>query len=77
MCRIRNDHSYPSLALCVPHQQHERVLSGRQVARDPHRHTHLPRRLTCNRLVEYADTRTIFMNPANPQTEAYVSGRFG
>ena len=29
------------------------------------------------RLVEYADTRTIFMNPANPQTEAYVSGRFG
>jgi phosphate transport system ATP-binding protein len=29
------------------------------------------------RLIEYADTRTIFMNPANPQTEAYVSGRFG
>jgi phosphate transport system ATP-binding protein len=29
------------------------------------------------KLVEYADTRTIFMNPANPQTEAYVSGRFG
>ena len=29
------------------------------------------------RLVEYAATRTIFMNPANPQTEAYVSGRFG
>ncbi|MBS0630958.1 MAG: phosphate ABC transporter ATP-binding protein [Verrucomicrobia bacterium] len=29
------------------------------------------------RLVEYADTRTIFMNPSNPQTEAYVSGRFG
>jgi phosphate transport system ATP-binding protein len=29
------------------------------------------------RLVEYADTQTIFMNPANPQTEAYVSGRFG
>jgi phosphate transport system ATP-binding protein len=28
-------------------------------------------------LVEYAETRTIFMNPANPQTEAYVSGRFG
>ena len=27
--------------------------------------------------IEYADTRTIFMNPANPQTEAYVSGRFG
>ncbi len=29
------------------------------------------------RLIEYADTRTIFMNPGNPQTEAYVSGRFG
>jgi phosphate transport system ATP-binding protein len=29
------------------------------------------------RLIEYADTRTIFTNPANPQTEAYVSGRFG
>jgi phosphate transport system ATP-binding protein len=29
------------------------------------------------RLVEYADTRDIFTNPANPQTEAYVSGRFG
>ena len=29
------------------------------------------------KLVEHADTRTIFMNPANPQTEAYVSGRFG
>ncbi|PTY01115.1 phosphate ABC transporter ATP-binding protein [Opitutus sp. ER46] len=29
------------------------------------------------RLVEYAETRTIFTNPANPQTEAYVSGRFG
>ena len=29
------------------------------------------------KLVEYADTRTIFMNPSNPQTEAYVSGRFG
>ncbi len=29
------------------------------------------------RLVEYGDTRTIFMNPSNPQTEAYVSGRFG
>ncbi len=29
------------------------------------------------RLVEYADTRNIFTNPANPQTEAYVSGRFG
>ncbi|MDR1282008.1 MAG: phosphate ABC transporter ATP-binding protein PstB [Opitutaceae bacterium] len=29
------------------------------------------------RLIEYADTKTIFMNPSNPQTEAYVSGRFG
>ncbi len=28
-------------------------------------------------LVEYADTRDIFTNPAKPQTEAYVSGRFG
>jgi phosphate transport system ATP-binding protein len=29
------------------------------------------------KLIEFADTRTIFMNPGNPQTEAYVSGRFG
>jgi phosphate transport system ATP-binding protein len=29
------------------------------------------------RLVEFAPTQTIFMNPGNPQTEAYVSGRFG
>jgi phosphate transport system ATP-binding protein len=29
------------------------------------------------KLIEYADTKTIFMNPSNPQTEAYVSGRFG
>jgi phosphate transport system ATP-binding protein len=29
------------------------------------------------RLIEYDETRTIFMNPSNPQTEAYVSGRFG
>jgi phosphate transport system ATP-binding protein len=29
------------------------------------------------KLIEYADTQTIFMNPANPQTEAYISGRFG
>src|SRR5580698_8033417 len=28
-------------------------------------------------LVEYNDTRRIFTSPANPQTEAYVSGRFG
>jgi phosphate transport system ATP-binding protein len=29
------------------------------------------------RLVEYDETRTIFMNPTHPQTEAYVAGRFG
>jgi phosphate transport system ATP-binding protein len=29
------------------------------------------------KLIEYAETQTIFMNPENPQTEAYVSGRFG
>jgi phosphate transport system ATP-binding protein len=29
------------------------------------------------RLIEYDDTSKIFMNPSNPQTEAYVSGRFG
>jgi phosphate transport system ATP-binding protein len=29
------------------------------------------------RLVEFAETRNIFTNPSNPQTEAYVSGRFG
>ena len=28
-------------------------------------------------LIEYADTKTIFMNPKDPKTEAYVSGRFG
>jgi phosphate transport system ATP-binding protein len=28
-------------------------------------------------LVEHADTRDLFTNPKNPQTEAYVSGRFG
>jgi len=28
-------------------------------------------------LVEFAETQKIFMNPSNPQTEAYVSGRFG
>jgi phosphate transport system ATP-binding protein len=33
--------------------------------------------LYMGRLIEYAETRTIFTNPANPQTEAYVSGRFG
>jgi len=29
------------------------------------------------RLIEYAETRNLFTKPANPQTEAYVSGRFG
>ena len=29
------------------------------------------------KLIEYSETKTIFTNPANPQTEAYVSGRFG
>jgi phosphate transport system ATP-binding protein len=29
------------------------------------------------RLVEYGETRNIFTSPSNPQTEAYVSGRFG
>jgi phosphate transport system ATP-binding protein len=29
------------------------------------------------RLIEYDETRKIFTNPGNPQTEAYVSGRFG
>ncbi|HVU34902.1 MAG TPA: phosphate ABC transporter ATP-binding protein PstB [Opitutaceae bacterium] len=29
------------------------------------------------KLIEFAATRDIFTNPANPQTEAYVSGRFG
>ncbi len=29
------------------------------------------------RLIEFGDTRNVFTNPSNPQTEAYVSGRFG
>jgi len=29
------------------------------------------------KLIEFADTQTIFMNPGHAQTEAYVSGRFG
>jgi phosphate transport system ATP-binding protein len=28
-------------------------------------------------LVEYRNTEDIFLNPLNPKTEAYVSGRFG
>jgi len=33
--------------------------------------------LYMGRLIEYADTETIFTNPTEEQTEAYVSGRFG
>ena len=29
------------------------------------------------RLIEYGETEALFMNPKDPQTEAYVSGRFG
>ena len=29
------------------------------------------------KLIEYSPTQQIFMNPKDPQTEAYVSGRFG
>jgi phosphate transport system ATP-binding protein len=29
------------------------------------------------KLIEYSSTKAIFTNPANAQTEAYVSGRFG
>jgi phosphate transport system ATP-binding protein len=29
------------------------------------------------RLIEFGETRNLFTNPSNPQTEAYVSGRFG
>ena len=29
------------------------------------------------KIVEYDHTDSIFMNPANPKTEAYISGRFG
>jgi len=29
------------------------------------------------KLVEFDDTRRVFTTPSNPQTEAYVSGRFG
>jgi phosphate transport system ATP-binding protein len=29
------------------------------------------------RLIEYGNTRNMFTSPSNPQTEAYVSGRFG
>jgi phosphate transport system ATP-binding protein len=33
--------------------------------------------LYMGRLIEYNDTETIFTNPTEEQTEAYVSGRFG
>lgn len=33
--------------------------------------------LYMGKLIEYADTETIFMNPHEAQTEAYVSGKFG
>ncbi len=29
------------------------------------------------RLIEFGETRNLFTSPSNPQTEAYVSGRFG
>jgi len=29
------------------------------------------------KLIEFDDTRKMFTNPGNPQTEAYVSGKFG
>jgi phosphate transport system ATP-binding protein len=29
------------------------------------------------KLIEFDSTRKMFTNPGNPQTEAYVSGRFG
>ena len=29
------------------------------------------------RLIEFNDTEQVFINPSDPQTEAYVSGRFG
>ncbi len=33
--------------------------------------------LYMGKLIEYDETEKIFMDPADPQTEAYVSGRFG
>jgi phosphate transport system ATP-binding protein len=33
--------------------------------------------LEAGRLVEFAETRTLFTNPAQPRTEAYITGRFG
>jgi phosphate transport system ATP-binding protein len=33
--------------------------------------------LDAGRLVEFADTRTLFTRPAEPRTEAYITGRFG
>ena len=33
--------------------------------------------LEAGRLVEFAETRTLFTNPTQPRTEAYITGRFG
>ena len=33
--------------------------------------------LEAGRLVEFAETRTLFTRPAQPRTEAYITGRFG
>ena len=33
--------------------------------------------LEAGRLVEFAETRTLFTRPAAPRTEAYITGRFG
>ncbi|HWA40344.1 MAG TPA: phosphate ABC transporter ATP-binding protein PstB [Gemmatimonadales bacterium] len=33
--------------------------------------------LEAGRLVEFAETRTLFTNPAQARTEAYITGRFG
>ena len=33
--------------------------------------------LDAGRLVEFAETRTLFTRPSEPRTEAYITGRFG
>jgi phosphate transport system ATP-binding protein len=33
--------------------------------------------LNLGRLIEFSETEQIFINPQNPETEAYISGRFG
>jgi phosphate transport system ATP-binding protein len=35
------------------------------------------RQIRYGRLVEFDETDRIFTNPADPRTEAYVTGRFG